>query len=1458
MTPNINNQTLSSLFQRFIDQIAIYWKYRPEQNAELSNSMILSLSDGQERAKTITFNIDSNQDETTWQHNLLSQVQNQLKKTQKKFTKPICYLRLEWVIHQEKTNWKGFSSSLKKYKRNYFRSGFAFEGKREPYLLCTEAELNANACLYGNDEDEATVNDKNLNKYLQARHGSSQVPQFTDETPIIVFKTDGIFINAFTEKIHKLNIMPRNQGRRVTPQLNPDSTLELVDLASHYLSKQIQADGQYRYGYFPVFGREIPTYNTLRHASSTYALIEGYETCRDELNSNYNNTISPNKATAKSLQEIHSQIDKAIHYLLTRNIKYNQDCGYIVDSVSNEIKLGANATTILALVKYLSVFPNTPNQQKYLDTANKLANGIISMQEENGSFIHILDGNNFSFKEKTRTIYYDGEAAFALMRLYGVTREQKILDCVVKAFDFFIANHHENAHDHWLSYCSNELLKYLPEKKYFAFAVNNVNGFVDFIRDRLTTYPTLLELSMAFHNALLLLDEYPQFQDVLDGFNVAEFYRALHTRANYLVNGFFFPEKAMFYKYPNTILHGFYIQHHAFRVRIDDVEHYLSGLVAYRKLLKSGEYPKSFKKNQDDYSLNDNSNKSNDSKGLNKMNTINLPSSTSTEQPLRIGLLRQNKTGFWHPQNTAYAMFYTAKQFNIEIFLFSLEDIDFNNKTINAMFLEENNKVYKRVPFPPIVDNSILYGEQGKLLQKLEKDCYLIRHSLNKNKQQVYDMLLEDRKFEEFLIKSHIIDTFEQFQNLLSVYNNDIVLKPLRGARGIGVARITYSNGKYFVNFQKENLEKNHDEFIEFYELNFTKRKHILQPYIQSKTTQGNPFDIRVHCRRGANGQFKITPFPRIGNAAGIVSNIATGGYSMDFNVFLKNEFGDNWKMIYDKVMDFGKNFPEYYQSFFKTPIFDIGVDMGISKNINGYDFKIFEVNTYIDGPFFEIEDAITHFEYYKYIAKKFGFIKQMPNNLPNKPEHKKEISKFWTPEQLSLTTNGKWINTPTTTPIPSICSVFSDFVAGQLVLVRSPNQQTGVIPQRVNSLIQNGASGLICRDDAPNFGNTPRLIVNDVRTAIKEIARAARNRFNGKSIAITGTSGKTSSTMIMSHVLKTIGIVGNSTHSMNIPVAVAWNMAAMPLDADYWILEMGAGYQNARCNESSLIARPHLAIITNIGPAHLTVWKTMENLAKVKSGIFDGMEEGGVAILFKEMEYFDLFYETATKKGLKVITFGTGIQSDYRLISLTGNVMEFTVHGLPQSPIELSAFGYHSCLNALLAMATLQGLGLDYKQFLHAISSFEPPKGRGNIMQLTLPLNKDVTFTLIDNAYNANPISMHAALSTMKLTKTSHDVVILGDMLELGSESIRYHRELINDLISLSPDRILLVGEQMKNLWELVDKKNYYGKWFPTVDELIAEISTWIKNGDRILAKGSSGSNIWKLVRHLEQGKVS
>lgn len=573
----------------------------------LPRTFVLSVSDGYGKAKIFSFILDdlATTTDSDASHNyanfekILPILVDRINKLSAKFAKPLVWLRLEWLNQITPMTWLGFQKDLKRFKRNYYRSGIAFTGVREPWLLLTEMELNANACLYaGNTVTHAKVNVNNLNTYLRARHGSSQLPDFSDELPLISFNTSGVFIDVESDEYHNLETKSRNKGHRILPALSAETTQPIIEMSTNYLSKQVQPSGQYIYGHFPCFGRTIDTYNSLRHASSTYALIEGYEACRN-FDSNAGNgtdaettalvtaSASPAKLTLSQMQ---SDIDKAMGYLTHQLIQTYDDKAYVVDT-GGEIKLGANAVAILALVKYLQVFTDTPKAKEYHALAEKLALGILAMQQENGSFVHVLNSKDLTLKAKHRIIYYDGEAAFALMRLYGLTKDERWINCVTRAFDYFIAAKHHEAHDHWLSYCSNELIIYKPEKKYFQFAVDNVTGYVNFIKTRITTFPTLLELSMAFHNMLSKLDEHPEFHDVLDGFDVQAFYQALHARANHLLNGFFFPEMAMFYKLPQSILHGFFIRHHSFRVRIDDVEHYLSGLIAYQKMLNKPEMP---------------------------------------------------------------------------------------------------------------------------------------------------------------------------------------------------------------------------------------------------------------------------------------------------------------------------------------------------------------------------------------------------------------------------------------------------------------------------------------------------------------------------------------------------------------------------------------------------------------------------------------------------------------------------------------------------------------------------------------------------------------------------------------------------------------------------------------------------------------------------------------------------
>ena len=152
----------------------------------------------------------------------------------------------------------------------------------------------------------------------------------------------------------------------------------------------MQPSSQYVYGYFPCFGRTIDTYNSLRHASSTYALIEGYEAC-------HSFDAYRNDEAKLALANTKVSIDNAMSYLIDELIQTYDDKAYVIDT-GGEIKLGANAVAILAIVKYLQVFRDTPKADDYHALAEQLALGIIAMQQDDGSFVHVLHSKDLTLK----------------------------------------------------------------------------------------------------------------------------------------------------------------------------------------------------------------------------------------------------------------------------------------------------------------------------------------------------------------------------------------------------------------------------------------------------------------------------------------------------------------------------------------------------------------------------------------------------------------------------------------------------------------------------------------------------------------------------------------------------------------------------------------------------------------------------------------------------------------------------------------------------------------------------------------------------------------------------------------------------------------------------------------------------------------------------------------------------
>ena len=409
---------------------------------------------------------------------------------------------------------------------------------------------------------------------------------------------------------------------------------------------------------------------------------------------------------------------------------------------------------------------------------------------------------------------------------------------------------------------------------------------------------------------------------------------------------------------------------------------------------------------------------------------------------------------------------------------------------------------------------------------------------------------------------------------------------------------------------------------------------------------------------------------------------------------------------------------------------------------------------------------------------------------------------------------------------------------------------------QFINEAIRKGASAVISNAPALKHKNKV-IVVNDVLRALISLGKFSRKRNKGKVIAITGSSGKTTVKEILAILLNCYGKTHFSLSSYNNKIGVSLSLARMPEDTDFSIFEIGMNNYD-EISFLSKIVKPDIALVNNVGNAHIEFFKSKKEIEKEKLQIIDGINSGGSLILNEKISIIQSIKNYSKKNNISLKKFGLDHKSNYFLrnykYSPKASLVEAT---LAENNLSYKIFapGFHMALNSLAALSICEILNLPVKDASKQISKFTPIEGRGLTYFIYLD-NKNLK--IIDESFNANPESMISSIKLLDEVDFDEDkrkILILGDMLELGKFSKNFHIEIARFIKNTNISLVFCSGNEMRYLWENLpyDKKGAYTQ---KPDELIKPIMEKINNNDILLIKGSSGSKIKLVLNYFNEEK--
>lgn len=385
------------------------------------------------------------------------------------------------------------------------------------------------------------------------------------------------------------------------------------------------------------------------------------------------------------------------------------------------------------------------------------------------------------------------------------------------------------------------------------------------------------------------------------------------------------------------------------------------------------------------------------------------------------------------------------------------------------------------------------------------------------------------------------------------------------------------------------------------------------------------------------------------------------------------------------------------------------------------------------------------------------------------------------------------------------------------------------------------GCAGAVVSRGVPGW-TRGLVVVPDTLVALQDLGRAARRSFQGPVVGITGSAGKTSTRVMIADVLRALGRVHHTEGNLNNHIGLPLTLLATPPDADAVVVELGMNH----LGEIALlqdIAAPHVRVITNVGAAHVEGCGSIAGVAAAKQELFDGARPGDVLCVNDDDPWIRAM---PVPEGARVVRYGRGAGCTIRLTDTAIDPVRLQTRvriETPEGPVlaVLGVPGAHLAINAAAALAVGHALHVPAATMGAALGRFVPEGMRNRVERVG-------DLLVLDDAYNANPISMAAALHTLAALPGTR-VAVLGDMLELGVEEAGAHRDVLALARSLPIDRVLVTGPRMTAAAAHIAGVEAY----PDVDALVTGLGA--SPGNALLIKGSRGARMERVLERLRAG---